>query len=391
MSLTSEQLRDAFGLVDKMIECNARLSGAADDEWRFQLETSITECAQRIRDYLEASERSEWAERLAFETETINRALQHDVVLFGKAGAGSALVFSWRLSSGTMGPQFEDRALAIDWMAAWLTDDVGEQVGSAGPVPESARMGDDASPPTPGVAESQFVGSAEQFAKIARELSAEPTVAATLKRIVDFAAETIDGCDGAGVLLVDRRQIVVGAWSNDLVHRVEEMEYELGEGPCLDAIWEQRVFESADLRDHLSQWPNFAREALEAGIQSMVGFRLFVDEDTLGALDLYGYARGAFDETSRAIGSILASHAALALGGAQLHQDDLDTVAGLREALVTRDVIGQAKGILMATRHVDADTAFTLLVRASQTQNVKVRDIAEEVARTQQLGDETHA
>jgi hypothetical protein len=126
MPLTSEQLRHAFGLVDKMIECNARLRGAADDEWRFQLETSIAECARTIRDYLETSAQSEWAERLAFETETINRALQHDFVLFGKAGASSALVFSWRSPSGTMGSPFDDRALAIDWMAAWLVDNVGE-------------------------------------------------------------------------------------------------------------------------------------------------------------------------------------------------------------------------------------------------------------------------
>ena len=222
-------------------------------------------------------------------------------------------------------------------------------------------------------------------------MSAEPTIEATLQRIVDFAAENIEGCDAAGILLVDRHEIVVGVWSNDLVHHIERMEYDLGEGPCLDAIWEQPIFESPDLQDHVAQWPNFAREALEAGIQSMVGFRLFVDEDTLGALDLYGYERGAFDESSRAIGRVLASHAAMALGGAQIHQDDLDTVSGLREALVTRDVIGQAKGILMATRHIDADAAFQLLVRTSQTQGVKVRDIAEEVARTHQLTGEPDA
>jgi transcriptional regulator with GAF, ATPase, and Fis domain len=244
-------------------------------------------------------------------------------------------------------------------------------------------MSDDSSP--------GFEGSPEQFAEMARDLSAEPTIEATLQHIVDFAVEHIDGCDGAGVLLAGRRGIVVGAWSDDLVRQVEVVEFELGEGPCLDAIWQQPVFESADLRDHLSHWPKFAPKALEAGIHSMLGLRLFVDQDTLGALDLYGYQRGAFDESSRAIAAVLASHAAMALGGAQVHHHDLDTIAGLREALVARDVIGQAKGILMATRHVDADAAFGLLVRASQTHNIKLRSIAEEVARTGVLRDEPNA
>jgi hypothetical protein len=116
----------------------------------------------------------------------------------------------------------------------------------------------------------------------------------------------------------------------------------------------------------------------------MVGFRLFA-EDTIGAMDLYGFTRDAFDETTRAIGTVLASHAAMALAGAQVHSHDLDTINGLREALVARDVIGQAKGILMARQHIDADAAFALLVRASQDQNVKLRVLAEDVATTGEL------
>jgi transcriptional regulator with GAF, ATPase, and Fis domain len=235
---------------------------------------------------------------------------------------------------------------------------------------------------------SAFAGSGRQFAEFARALFSEPTVQTTLQRIVDLAAGTVDGCDAAGVLLVDKGRILAGAWSNDLVRQVETMEYELGEGPCVDAIWKQPVFESADLHDAISQWPRFAPRALEAGVESLLGFRLFLAEDTLGALDLYGYRAGAFDETSRAIGTVLASHASMALTGARLHEHDLDTVAGLREALLTRDVIGQAKGILMATRHVDAGAAFDLLIKASQNQNVKVRTIAEIVAQTGALPEQ---
>ncbi len=223
------------------------------------------------------------------------------------------------------------------------------------------------------------------IAEIARSLAAQPTVLATLQRIVDVAAETIDGCDGAGLLLVTKRKIVLGAWSNEVVHEVEEMEHEIGEGPCVDAIWERPMFESPDLRDHTSRWPTFTKQALKAGIESVLAFRLFASEQTLGALDLYSGRRGAFDESARALGTVFAAHAALALAGAQVHERDLVEVAGLREALSSRDVIGQAKGILMATRHIDADAAFDLLRTASQTRNEKVLQIAEDVVSTGSL------
>ena len=220
---------------------------------------------------------------------------------------------------------------------------------------------------------------AATLAEIARSLFAEPTVLATLQRIVDVAAETIDGCDGAGLLLVSRREIVAGAWSNELVREVERMEYEIGEGPCVDAIWERPTFESSDLRDEISLWPTFAARALDAGIESVLAFRLFASEETLGALDLYSGRRGAFDESARAFGTVFAAHAALALAGAQIHAHDVAVADGLREALATRDVIGQAKGILMATRHIDADAAFDLLRTTSQDRNVKLRAVADHV------------
>jgi transcriptional regulator with GAF, ATPase, and Fis domain len=166
------------------------------------------------------------------------------------------------------------------------------------------------------------------------------------------------------------------------------MEYEIGEGPCVDAIWKRPTFESSDLRDQASLWPVFAARALDMGVESMLAFRLFASEETLGALDLYSGQRGAFDESARAFGTVFAAHAALALAGAQVHAHDLAEANGLQEALVARDVIGQAKGILMATRHVDADAAFDLLRTTSQERNVKVRALAEQVISSGTLPEE---
>jgi len=225
-------------------------------------------------------------------------------------------------------------------------------------------------------------GASENLAVIARAMSGEPTVARTLQRIVEVAVETIDGCDEAGILLIRGREIVAGAWSDDLVRNIEEMECEIGEGPCLDAIAQRPTFESADLRDQLAIWPTFTARAIDAGIHSMLAFRLFAAEDTLGALDLYGFRPGAFDDAAHAFGTVFAAHAALALAGAQLHERDLADVDGLRQALEARDVIGQAKGILMATHHIDGDTAFELLRATSNNLNLKVRAVADHVVQT---------
>ena len=101
----------------------------------------------------------------------------------------------------------------------------------------------------------------------------------------------------------------------------------------------------------------------------MLCFRLFVEGDTLGALNLYSKAGNAFGQESRTVGLVFAAHAAIALSSA-IHDEQME------EALQSRDLIGQAKGILMAREGITADQAFDMLRRASQRLNVKLRDVA---------------
>jgi len=216
---------------------------------------------------------------------------------------------------------------------------------------------------------------AETFAQVARSLVAEPDVQHTLQRIVDLAVETLDGCDHAGISLVEGRSISTPAASNDVPGTVDAIQYETDQGPCLDAIRRQEVFQ-VDCLSEDQRWPDFSpRAARETGVESMLSFRLFVDEDTMGALNLYSRRDGAFDEEAGAIGSVFAAHAAVALTTAQ-HEEQLE------QAIASRDVIGQAKGILMAREGVTADQAFDMLTRASQRLNVKLRDLAEGVTYT---------
>ena len=220
--------------------------------------------------------------------------------------------------------------------------------------------------------------SAARFADVARALQLATTVDEVLQRIVELAVETIAGCDHAGVSLVVRDVISTAASTDPIVIEMDRIQAETGEGPCIDAIRRQATFESRDLTRE-RDWPRFARRAVAAGVHSMLGVRLFIAEDTFGALDLFSESVGGFDADDRRIAEIFATHAAIALAAATLHDREFRAISGLTEALTTRDVIGQAKGMLMAVRHVDADEAFTLLRRASQHANVKLRTVAEQV------------
>ena len=214
---------------------------------------------------------------------------------------------------------------------------------------------------------------AQTFADVARVLVAEDDVEATLKKITTLAVETIDGCHHAGVSLVQGRKISTPAASDDVPGQVDAIQYETDQGPCLDAIREHETFRIDDLAAE-DRWPKFSKRAAEeTGVTSILSFRLFAEEDTLGALNLYSKQAGAFDDEALAVGSVFATHSAVALAGAQ-HDEQM------QKALQTRDVIGQAKGILMAQQDVSADEAFDILRRASQRMNIKLRELAERVA-----------
>lgn len=222
-------------------------------------------------------------------------------------------------------------------------------------------------------AATRKTSSNQTFADIARALLAEHDVQQTLQKIVELAVETIDGCDHAGISFVQGKTFITPAATDDVPRAVDTIQYEADEGPCLDAIREHEVFQTGDLSRE-TRWPRFAHRAQsETGVTSMLSFRLFVEADTLGALNLYSTSEDAFDETALSVGSVFAAHAAVGLSSA-MHDEQMD------EALASRDIIGQAKGIIMAREGVNADQAFDMLRRASQRLNVKLRRLAEDVA-----------
>ena len=221
---------------------------------------------------------------------------------------------------------------------------------------------------------------AHQIATAARALEDEVGSQETMEKVVELAKKMMASCERAGITLIRQGQIYSPAESDDLVKRVDELQVEYQQGPCVDAILEHEIVYSANLADD-KRWPHWGpRTVEETGIRSMMCFRLFTRGDLVGALNLYASLKGAFDAGDRDVGVALAAHAAIAVAAA--HE-----IENLHAAVDGRTVIGQATGILMERFNIDADQAFAVLKRISQDANRKVRDIAHELVTTRSVPD----
>lgn len=216
---------------------------------------------------------------------------------------------------------------------------------------------------------------AGQLSELARTLQHEEDFEATLATMVHAALELIPGAAAASISVAQaRRTIQCHAPSSDLPATVDRLQEEHGQGPCLDAAYLEKIVRVPDFRKE-ERWPAFAPAALQAGAESMLCFQLYTDGDDLGALNVYGAEAGVFDEDSEEAGLLVAAHAAVAFADAQ-------QITHLKEALATRDLIGQAKGILMERFKITAQQAFVVLTTASSRSNTKLREVAEQLATT---------
>lgn len=220
----------------------------------------------------------------------------------------------------------------------------------------------------------------DDFSHTARALFAAGSREQTLAQVVALAIATIEGCDYAGIFLVDGVEVTTPVRSHPLVGEVDALQHHHGEGPCLDAMSRGVTFYAEDLAGD-ARWPHFGPEATSVGVRSVLALPLYADE-TFGALNLYAAYPSAFGVLDRARGQLLAALAALALSSARSHEDEERRSANLHTALDTREVIGQAQGILMERERISADKAFDILRRASQHLNVKLREVAQKLVDT---------
>jgi len=193
--------------------------------------------------------------------------------------------------------------------------------------------------------------------------------------IAEWSVRLIPGCAHASVsVLRDGKFITLGA-SDDVARRIDALEREVGEGPCLDAILEERPQHDADITEHAT-WPELAKRALaETPVRSMLAFRLINEGAKSGALNLFGDAPNALAEESVAQGTIMSAFASVAIAIAQERR----RASNLEFALDTNREIGKAVGLLMAEHNIGSEQAFEILRHASQSMNRKVRELAHEI------------
>ncbi|WP_435737308.1 GAF and ANTAR domain-containing protein [Cellulosimicrobium sp. PMB13] len=217
-----------------------------------------------------------------------------------------------------------------------------------------------------------------RVADAARALADEPTLQQTLDRVVELAVSMVDGCESAGISLISRGRIDSPAVSDPLVARGDELQYELGEGPCLDAIREAPLVESGDIEADV-RWPRWSpKVADELGVRSMLCVQLYTSETAHGALNMYATTRDAFGLDDHHLAATFAAVAAAAISAARTEEQ-------LQSAVQTRTLIGQAQGILMERFSLSSSRAFAVLSRVSQDSNVKLVDVARQIVETRRV------
>jgi GAF domain-containing protein len=219
----------------------------------------------------------------------------------------------------------------------------------------------------------------------AQILFAAGSVHDTLAQVVAVAVHTIEGCDFAGLFLLEAGVVVTPVRTDSVVEEIDALQRESGQGPCLDAI-AQRVMVYGDDLHGDGRWPKFGPRAAERGIRSALALPLTTN-GTMGAVNLYARYPAAFGVVDRAKGVILASLASVALNAAHSLEDEERRIENLHSALSSREVIGQAQGILMERERIAADQAFDVLRRASQYLNIKLREVAQTLVDTGERPD----
>ncbi|WIM88758.1 GAF and ANTAR domain-containing protein [Candidatus Mycobacterium wuenschmannii] len=213
------------------------------------------------------------------------------------------------------------------------------------------------------------------MAELARSVAAPRDLDTVLKGVTTTTVELLEGAATAGVLLVSKGgKFESLSGTSDLIYEVDRLQEKHNAGPCVEAALDELVVRTDDF-EHETRWPQYSREVVKLGVRSSISFKLYTGDRTAGALNVFSGEPRCFDAESEVIGSILAAHAAAAILASRDSQQ-------LQAALLSRDIIGQAKGMLMERFQVDAVGAFDMLRKLSQQMNVRLHEVAQRVVDT---------
>lgn len=212
-------------------------------------------------------------------------------------------------------------------------------------------------------------------------LVAEERLEAVLDRVAQLACDGIGACDLASVTTLEAGVFCTLVSTEPAALEIDQAQYDSDTGPCLDAFRQNHVV-SVESMSEGDGWREFRTAAIERDVHASLSLPMTAGEKRVGALNLYTRTDHGFRSVAPDAALLFAKQAAAAVLGARTYGGMREVIGHLETALETRDLIGVAKGVIMANERVRADEAFDILVAASQHRNVKVRDLAVEVAAT---------
>jgi GAF domain-containing protein len=220
-------------------------------------------------------------------------------------------------------------------------------------------------------------GVDDAFGALAQFFVHDGTLGDTLLHVAEVACKA-GPADMAGITMLVDGVPSTGVFTDSEAPEIDKAQYESEQGPCLDAFRNQSVYRiestAADTR-----WPEFARTAADHGIKSTLSLPITARDESLGALNLYSRTEAAFHDADVERMTTFATHSAFVLTNAQVYWDARHLNENLNQAMQSRATIDHAVGIVMATGGKNSQQAFQVLVKASQRQNRKLREIATEI------------
>lgn len=217
------------------------------------------------------------------------------------------------------------------------------------------------------------------FARMSGLLLSDETVTTALGLITALAVETVPGSVGAGVSIIDEHGRRSWAATDERVERGDALQYELDEGPCLAAAALRQVVRVDDLTEE-RRWPRWAEAALPLGLRAALSAPLVAGDRGLGALKVYAEAPRAFDAHAERLLTLFSAQAAVLVANVQSYERAQRMTEGLRQAVLDRDVVSVAKGVLMARHGIDEGAAFGMLLARSAQEVAPLREVARTVA-----------
>jgi GAF domain-containing protein len=216
---------------------------------------------------------------------------------------------------------------------------------------------------------------------LARVVFADREPSEVLSEITGIARRAMPTVEAASVTLIRGDKPFTAAYDGQMALDADEVQYERGYGPCMDAGRAGQMFLVDDMRNE-RRWPDYARNVTAHGVLSSLSVPLPFQYATIGALNIYASQPKVFDDSDIELAQEVATWIAIAVGNAEAAARPSDDLLQLRTMMLSRALIEQAKGILMERHKITEDEAFTILTHTSQRTNTKLRDIAAELVRT---------